>query len=225
MKVIKIILFICLAILLQACSSSQPKVHENTKEPVKVYNNWQKIKVPNVGTFAIPPTLELQKNIDDTTANSSRISDIEIGTKGYMTTVELTKYTKVSLTTFPSSKRDGESLTLLTPLNVINVDLKGFDEGARKSLQEKYAKYGEFNYNWWPSKIIHVNGIDCIYTHFVGNIPSLRTLPVEEHWYTFFNKSKIHVLKVAYWGKDSGYWTRGENNITNIVQTLDLINQ
>ena len=74
-----------------------------------------------------------------------------------MTTVELTKYTKVSLTTFPSSKRDGESLTLLTPLNVINVDLKGFDEGARKSLQEKYAKYGEFNYNWWPSKIIHVD--------------------------------------------------------------------
>ena len=225
MKVIKIFLFICFAIILQACSSSQPKSHENTKEPVKVYNNWQKIIIPDVGTFALPPTLELGKNTNEATPNSAGISYIEAGTKGYMTTVELTKYTKVSLATFPLSKAEGGALTLLTPLNVTNVDLKGFDEGAQKALQENYAKYGELNYRWWPSKIIHVNGVDCVYTHFVRSIPSLKTLPVEEHWYTFFNRGKMHVLKVAYWERDANYWTKGENNLINIVQTLNLINQ
>ena len=225
MKVIKIFLLVCFAIILQACSSSQPKSHENTKEPVKVYSNWQKIIVPNVGTLSIPPTLELRKNTNEATSNSAEISYIEAGTKGYMTTVELTKYTKVSLATFPLSKTEGGDLKLLTPLNITNVDLKGFDEGTQKALQENYAKYGELNYRWWPSKIIHVNGVDCIYTHFVRNIPSLRTPPAEEHWYTFFNKGKMHVLKVAYWERDANYWAQGENNLMNIVQTLDLINQ
>ena len=225
MKVIKVFLFICFAIILQACSSSQPKAQENTKKPVKVYNNWQKIVVPNIGTFEIPPTLELSKNTNNATSNSTENSYIEAGTKDYMTTVELTKYTKVSLATIPLSKEEGQSLTLLTPLNITNVNLKGFDEGTQKALQESYAKYGELNYRWWPSKIIHVNGVDCIYTHFVRSIPSLKTLPVEEHWYTFFNRGKMHVLKVAYWERDVNYWTQGENNLINIVQTLDLINQ
>ncbi|NLH46524.1 MAG: hypothetical protein GX451_10450 [Acholeplasmataceae bacterium] len=228
MKVIKIFLLVCFAIILQACSSSQPKSHENTKEPVKVYSNWQRVTVPNVGTFSIPPALEVRDFDSDITnevkSNSDVISYIQAGTKGFMTTLEY-KYTRVSLITLPLSKGDGPLLTLLTPLNIANVDLKGFDEGTQKALQENYAKYGELNYRWWPSKIIHVNGVDCIYTHFVRNIPSLRTPPAEEHWYTFFNKGKMHVLKVAYWERDANYWAQGENNLMNIVQTLDLINQ
>ena len=228
MKVIKILLFLCFAIILQACSSSQPKAHENKKEPVKVYSNWQRVTVPNVGTFSIPPALEVRDFDSDITnevkSNSDVISYIQAGTKGFMTTLEY-KYTKVSLITLPLSKGDGPLLTLLTPLNITNVDLKGFDEGALASLQEGYAKYGGINYRWWPSKIIKVNGIDCIYTHFVGNVPSLKTPPVEEHYYTFFNRDRTHLLRVAYCEKDADYWTQGENNLINIVQTLDLINQ
>ena len=97
MKVIKILLFLCFAIILQACSSSQPKAHENKKEPVKVYSNWQRVTVPNVGTFSIPPALEVRDFDSDITnevkSNSDVISYIAAGTKGYMTTLESTKYT------------------------------------------------------------------------------------------------------------------------------------
>ena len=229
MKVIKIFLLVCFAIILQACSSSPPKAHENTKKTVKIYSSWQRVTVPNVGTFSIPSTLEVREFDSDVAneaiSNSDVISYIQAGTKGYMTTAELTKYTKVSLITLPLSKTNEPLLTLLTPLNITNVDLKGFDEGAIASLQESYAKYGGINYRWWPSEIIYVNGINCIYTHFVINVPALKTLPVEEHCYTFFNKDRMHILRVAYWERDADYWTQGENNLKNIVQTLDLINQ
>ena len=225
MKVIRIFLLICLAIILQACSLFQSKSYEKTKEPVKVYDNWQKIVVPNIGTFAIPPTLEPEseehkKKRENNPAYSipTTLSYIEAGNKGYsvMEFEAPTKFARVYLLTVPASK-EGKPLTLRTSIvDGVNINLKDFDA----------VRYGKDDViKNWPSKILHVNGIDSIYSHYVKKHPALHMQPVEIHEYAFYNNSKMHLLAIQYLEEDDAYWQSEPDNITKIVQTLDLINQ
>lgn len=225
MKVIKIFFFICLAIILQACSLLQPKPYGNTKEPVKVYDNWQKIIVPNIGTFAIPPTLEIEseehkKKRENNPAYSmpTNLSYIEAGNKGYsdMESWTPTKFARVYLLTVPASK-EGKPLTLRTSIvDGVNINLKDFDS----------VRFGNEDVNKkWPSKVLHVSGIDCIYSHYVKKQPALNMQLVETHEYAFYNNSKMHLLTIQYLEEDDAYWQSEPNNLTNIVQTLDLIIQ
>jgi len=192
----------------------------------KLQNGWEKITIENIGSFDIPPTMELQSSEYRRRKEELSIEDtspfqIIVQQKGLndFTIEGASKYARIMFKTEQGS-RDTE-LTL-------DFDIKQFDAADIMELNNIFVAqitsesvgFDAKILEWYPIKIEKINGMSCIHTSYKRQLNN--NIPVIVHDYHFFNYYYDHTLMLSYRESEKHLW---EKDFITILKSLRIKNK
>lgn len=187
---------------------------------------WQRIYVKDVGSFDLPPSMELQKGkykkfVDKIKhINGIDASQVTAQQKGLNSLDEKSfdKYARVMLeTTFGSN---GDFLRL--DFNVIDYtqsDIKSLDLVYKDQLTQSFEGTGLKLVEWYPLVVEKVNGMSCIHLSYKRRLHEKPVVMV--HMYIFFNNDRSHTLILSYRLSEEKYW---KSDLVKVLKSFRITN-
>jgi hypothetical protein len=216
-KILFIIIFLYYSInLLDAQSAPLPKLNDN----------WERIIIENVGSFDIPPTMELQdgpyklfKNMLINTLKMNQLTfQIVIQQKGLnnFSNDGFSRYARVMFKTETGSK-DNELILNMDISQFSKDDISGLNDMYKGATQLEFSSTGMKLLVWYPLKVERINGMSCIHISYKRQIGNNQ--PVIVHNYHFFNYDYDHSFILSYREIEKEYW---ENDFKIILNSLRI---
>lgn len=202
----------------KAAADTTIKINKNLPKisdykDVKKYNNWTQAVMEGVGSFQIPPTMEVGE-ITEAGNNEVRMLVAKQKRRRDSNIDSLKTFAHISLMDI---KLDSELVPRLgSKLNMTQDELNAWEKDVLNSLNELEGKNQLFKFsNFQKLKIINVNGIDCIYYYYERSRNKINV-------YMFFNKDTMQEFKVEYRIADANIWEAEGQDIRNVIYTLQL---
>jgi hypothetical protein len=176
-----------------------------------VPTGWEKIYIKNIGSFDLPPTMEVQKGkykefvneikkikgFDATQLTAQQKGLNEFSKEGFE------KYARVMIeTTFGSVgefEKLNSSITQYTQADILDLS-----STYKQQIQQTILGTGVKLIEWYPLKIEKVNGMFCIHISYRRQLQDNPLVLV--HMYIFHNNDRIHTFTLSYRLSEVDYW-------------------
>ncbi|GHT43817.1 hypothetical protein FACS189438_1730 [Bacteroidia bacterium] len=173
---------------------------------------WERIYMKNVGSFDLPPTMEVQQGkykeyMDNTrrirgydapqlVAQQKGLNEFEKG--------GVERYARVILNTqYLSESVEGIYFDIFS---YTQEDISQLNALYKQQTQQDFAGTNFKIITWYPLKLEKINGMSCIhysYMRQMGNQPFVLV-----HGYDFLNKDRVHILMLSYRLSETEYWKK-----------------
>jgi hypothetical protein len=192
-----------------------------------VASNWERISVKDLGSFDLPPTMEVQ-------SDKYRVFFDKVNKLRYYDTPQLTaqpigvndlvkegleKYARVMIETDIGKFGDFEKLnfniTEYTQADIAEMNNE-FKQNIRQNLQQVNIKIIE----WYPIKFETINGMSCIHISYKRQLNSNPHVLV--HMYYFPNYDRMHTLTLSYRLSEVDYWKSDFAKILNSFRITNI---
>jgi len=224
MKRYFIFIFLISFSILSGCGS---KSVGETKT-VHSYNGWTIVKVGEIATFQIPPTMEVQSdayrqkagdlgivvNNENIVCQQKGLNQQEPGPSNKM------QYARVLFVTTPMQPAGPD---YGQPLGISSKDLKNLETLLKQSIIQDESKVAGNRIkflHWLPLAVVKINGIECLHISYERQLQSNPVVKVDN--YKFFNKDKIHNFTISSRISEKNIWHAQGQDIDNIVNTLRI---
>ena len=240
MKIRQWCMLLLACLLLAGCSGKETA----PKMQVANYKNWVNVKVDNTATFQIPPTMEIQSDIyrkkaleavkndqakfaslQKRQAIQTKIGNIVCQQKGLNeqgpAQIDKQKYARVIFKTLPLGGSE-KVPTYGQPLGLSAKQIKEYGEITKNGIIEGEKAMGRNAkfFNWMPMKSEIINGVECLHIAYERQIDSQPAVKFDV--YSFFNKDRVHTLSIAYRLTEQEFWHAKDNDLNNIINTLQI---
>lgn len=179
--------------------------------PPQLTTGWERIYIKNVGSFDLPPTMEVQKGkykefndeirkikgFDATQITAQQKGLNEFGKEGFA------KYARVMLETTFGSIGDFEKLNFNIS-EYTQADIAELNTIYKQQLQQSFYGTGLKLIEWYPLKLEKVNGMSCIHISYKRQLQDKPYVLV--HIYYFHNNDRMHNLTLSYRLSEADYW-------------------
>lgn len=195
------------------------------------YKRWQTINVPNVCTFQIPPTMEIQAGsykamMDSLNTDFGWGKNEMVAQQKGLNNMEKAQalYARVIVNANPIDS-DSNSLRLGDTLQFSKSDLMEIERILKDVLVEGFRlqkqKTGETIrlVNWRGTKVVSINNIDCVLTTYTRQLENNPIVVV--YAYAFFNNTVTNNVTISYREKDKSIWETDLNQ--KIIKTFNFV--
>lgn len=196
---------IILSAFLINCSFGQ------TSPPPPLPAGWERIYIKNVGSFDLPPTMEVQKGkykefvdeikkikgFDASQLTAQQKGLNEFGKEGFE------KYARVMVETTFGSPGDFEKFNF-NIAEITQADISELNKIYKDQIQQSFLGTGLKLIEWYPLKVEKVNGVSCIHISYKRQLQDKPFVLV--HIYYFHNNDRMHNLTLSYRLSEADYW-------------------
>lgn len=195
------------------------------------FSNWQTIIVPGICTFQIPPTMEIQdgeykqfmENYYKTYSNRSYAGVVVAQQKGLnnFNKIASKHYARVIAECIPAANGNGPKLgtKLVLPKTFFNDYDRIMQQRLESEKRDSLAAGAIFNViALWPSKVVNINGVDCLLTVYKRSINNAA--PAIVHVYNFLNYDCTHFIQISYRTTESQLW---QKDLDAIIYTFEFV--
>ena len=197
-----------------------------TLPPPTVPAGWERIYIKNVGSFDLPPTMEVQKGkykefndeirkikgFDATQVTAQQKGLNEFGKEGFE------KYARVMIETTLGSPGDFEKLNFNTT-QYSQADILDLNTTYKQQIQQSFLGTGLKLIEWYPLKIEKVNGMSCIHISYKRQLQDKPLVLV--HMYIFHNNDRMHTFTLSYRISEVDYW---KSDYATILKSFRITN-
>lgn len=188
---------------------------------------WQTVSIPEICTFQIPPTMEIQKGNYKQGNEKFQKEILEISITPDRVVVQqkglnsfdpqaLKRYSRVIVETARGQHGDYE--TLYTPLIAPEGELIDIDAVLKQQIQQSATQSAAKGMkleilSWQPTKIVRVNGIDALktsYSRSMNNGP-----PTVVNIYMIQNNDYMHRITISYRLAEKSLWATDLMKVIN----------
>lgn len=187
--------------------------------------DWQRIKIENVGTIDIPPTMEVQsgeykewsEGVREKFKFKSSVPQLVIQQRGLNESRKeaLNRYARITVETEYGSAGDYPKLNFDTAaeqgeVNNLNLTFKN-------QIIQNLSGIGNKLITWYPLKLDNINGMSCMHLNFIrqrGDNPHVLV-----HTYIFPNYDRIHRLTFSYRVNEQDIW---KEDFIRILQSFRI---
>ena len=207
---------------------------------MNVYANnatWQNVSIPNVCTFKIPDTMEiqagkykiisdgLQKEIFELPVDSTRVIAQQKGLNKYSKEAFKEKnYARVMIETDYGQNGDYENIR--TPLTATAFELNELSMLYRDEIVKVFTQLsakGKIKQKllaWYPLKIVNINGISMIKVSYQRSVNNAK--PVLVNIYVVNNNDRLHRITVSYKIENAVNY---KNDLDKVIETFTFVQQ
>jgi len=209
-------------------SSTKPISYSNPSPttPSIVQEGWQTIYIKDVGSFDIPPTMEIKDN--NYTSYYDEIKKVKVydeiklvaQQKGLNNNSKegFEKYARVIVTNLKSPLGEMESLYF---------DFSTFTESEMTEIDNVYKLQSEQELKmidmkmieWYPAKFEKINGMSSLHISYKRQMKDQPFVIV--HMYIFHNKDLIPQLTLSYRQSEEYYW---KSDFEKILKSFKITN-
>lgn len=179
--------------------------------PPPLLTGWERIYIKNVGSFDLPPTMEVQKGkyrefvdeikkikgFDASQLTAQQKGLNEFGKEGFE------KYARVMVETTFGSPGDFEKFNF-NFTEITQADIAELNTIYKQQIQQSFLGTGLKLIEWYPLKIEKVNGVSCIHINYKRQLQDKPFVLV--HIYYFHNNDRMHYLTLSYRLSEADYW-------------------
>ena len=197
-----------------------------TLPPPTVPIGWERIYIKNVGSFDLPPTMEVQKGkykefvdeikkikgFDATQLTAQQKGLNEFGKEGFE------KYARVMVETTFGSVGDFEKLNF-NIATYTQADISELNTTYKQQIQQSFIGTGLKLIEWYPLKLEKVNGMSCIHISYKRQLQDKPFVLV--HIYYFHNNDRMHSLTLSYRLSEVDYW---KSDYATILKSFRITN-
>lgn len=189
-------------------------------------SGWQRIYIKNVGSFDLPPTMEVQKGkykefvdeikkikgFDASQLVAQQKGLNEFGKEGFE------KYARVMVETTLGSFGDYEKLNFNIS-EYTQTDINELNKMFKQETQNSFYGTGLKLIEWYPLKIERVNGMSCIHISYKRQLQDKPFVLV--HMYVFHNNDRMHTFTLSYRLSEATYW---QTDYVTILKSFKITN-
>ncbi len=183
-------------------SSTQPLV-----------SGWERIYIKDMGSFDIPPTMEIQKgNYREYLDHINKVKGFDVNhitaqQKGLneMSNSGFQKYARIIFETSIGKAGDYGDLNFDIS-QVSEADLDEVNHFFKTQIIESLSLIGNKLIKWNPVKFKKINNMTCINLSYIRQLKDGPHVMVEI--YNFHNNDRIHTLTLSYRIEESDYWKK-----------------
>ena len=171
---------------------------------------WQRIYVKNVGSFDLPPTMEIQNGkykefvdqvkkiqVYDAAQITAQQKGLNEGnSKGFE------KYARVMIETQIGKAGDFGKINF--DLTEFQTQINELNSGFKQQIQQSFSGTGQKLIEWYPLKVEKINGMSCI--HICYKRQQNNNPIVFVNAYFFDNFDRNHIFTLSYRVSESEYW-------------------
>ena len=202
-KILKIVTTLLCAMHICLAQTSQPLPPLQT--------GWKRIYIKNVGSFDIPPTMEVQsgkyreyvdemkkiKGFDAAQLTAQQKGLNQFSNEGYE------RYARVIVETTIGSIGDFDKLNF-NIAEYSQTDINEMNAASRQQIQQSFRGTGIQLIEWYPIKIEKVNGMSCFHISYKRQFQDQPIVFV--HMYGFQNNDRMHKFTLSYRITEADYW-------------------
>lgn len=196
------------------------------------HKDWETVSIPGVCTFQIPPTMEIQKGTFKVLSDKylKKILEIEsspdnvvVQPKGLNDFDEssVKGYSRIMIGT--SRDQVGDYVNLNDPVVVSAEGLEEINTQAKTQLEATSASMASNGammkiLTWYPTKIVRVNGVDCIlisYRRTMNDGP-----PALVKTYMIQNNDYLHTITTSFRESQRDVW---EKDIDGVMESFRFV--
>jgi len=189
-------------------------------------NGTEKIYIKNVGSFDLPPTMEIQAGNYKQMQNSVYklmeydVPQLVAQQKGLndFGKESFEKYARVMVETTIGSEGDFEKYNF----NISKIPQKDIIELNtiyKQQIQEAFLENGLKLIEWYPLKVEKVNGVSCIHISYKRQLQDRPFVLV--NIYYFHNNDRMHALTLSYRFSETDYW---KADFAKILKSFKITN-
>lgn len=179
--------------------------------PPELQPEWERIYVKDVGSFDLPPTMEIQKGkykelsndfkrerlIDEVDIVAQQKGLNEFGKEGYKRYARIMFDTDIDL--------PGTFYDLYFSINQFKMtEINELNSLYLQSTNDSFIGTGLKVIEWHPLKIEKINEMSCIHLSYIRQLNDNPLVLV--HIYMFHNNNMMHSLTMSYRLSESDYW-------------------
>lgn len=195
---------------------------------------WKTISIPEICTFRIPPTLEIQagnfkksndqllKDILEVTVTPNRVVAQQKGLNDG-DPVASRRYCRIIVDTEIGAK--GDNANLREPLKMSALELKLLDKTLKKQIQKDAANLVDSKglrfsiLSWEPLRIVRGDEFDAILTEYTRKMNDSQAVLVRK--YTIQNNDAMHRITISYTEAEKDQWAEDLNKVINTFKFTD----
>lgn len=197
-----------------------------TSFPSTPPTGWERIYIKDVGSFDLPPSMEIQKGqYKEFMVGSRKImglaaTQITAQPKGLneLNKNGLKKYARVMLETKTAPSGSFEKLNFKVSKYTPS-DIRELNSAFKQQLQESFIGTGLKLIQWYPLKLDAVNGMSCIHVSYKRQFQDKPLVLV--HMYYFQNYDRMHTLTLSYRISEASDW---KSDFARILQSFRITN-
>jgi hypothetical protein len=194
--------------------------------PPPLPTGWERIYIKNVGSFDLPPTMEVQKGkykefvdqikkikgFDASQLTAQQKGLNEFGKEGFE------KYARVMVETTFGSPGDFEKFNF-NLAEITQADIAELNTIYKQQIQQGFLGTGLKLIEWYPLKVEKVNGVSCIHISYKRQLQDKPFVLV--HIYYFHNNDRMHNLTLSYRLSEADYW---KSDFATILKSFRITN-
>jgi len=192
----------------------------------KLQDGWQRIYVKNLGSFDLPPTMEVQKGkykeyIDDLNKKRGYDANQLVAQQKGLNSFEnngFKKYARVMLETTIKSPGDYSKLDF-NILTISQSDIQELNITFKQQIEQGFIGSDLKLIEWYPLKIEKANGMSCLHIRYKRQLKNEPLVLVNT--YIFQNNDRMHTLTLSYRLSDVGFW---KVNYDSILKSFRITN-
>jgi len=198
------------------------------QEPIK---EWKRIKIKDVGTIDLSPKLEIQggkykelkleiiNELEKIWGFNYLDNKLILQPKGVndINETSTNKYCRIIVETTINAPNDYQKLNEKIVISAI--ELQEFNNEIKKQVEQNFMNTPLKVVEWYPAKIIEINGMPCFQTNFTRRLKDNPLVFVNT--YRFFNNDRIHSLTISYRISEKDYWS---STVENTLSSFRITN-
>jgi hypothetical protein len=187
---------------------------------------WERVFLKNVGSFDIPPTLEVQKGKYKEYADERKniqgydASQLVAQTKGLNDFVKegVEKYARVLMSTTIGAPGDYENLNF-NQTTYTQSDITELNKLYKQQILESFSGNNLNLIEWYPLKLEKVNGMSCIHISYKRQLQDKPFVLVNT--FIFHNYDRMHSITLSYRLSEENYW---KSDFASILKSFRISN-
>jgi len=216
-----------LVLLFILASTSFYTTTEGQSSPLDpVSPGWNSVYIKDVGSFDLPPTLEIQGGdfrtlmIEGNRRLGVDASQVTAQPKGLNDFAQqgLQKYARVILRTSQSTPGDFEKLDF-KPSSYSASEISEINTLYKNNMKNQLSKIQMKLLYWHPLKIEIINGMTCLHTSYRRQLKDQPIVQVDT--YIFHNYDRMHMLTLSYRISESSHW---KSDFSKILASFRITN-
>lgn len=197
-----------------------------TLPPPTLSTGWERVYIKNVGSFDLPPTMEIQKGkykefvdeikkikgFDASQLTAQQKGLNEFGKEGFE------KYARVMVETTLGAVGDFEKLNF-NITQYTQADILDLSSTYKQQIQQSFLGTGLKLIEWYPLKIEKVNGMSCIHISYRRQLQDKPLVLV--HMYIFHNNDRMHTFTLSYRISEVDFW---KSDYATVLKSFRITN-
>ncbi len=201
-----------------------------TYDPAR-YTSWETVSVPDICTFQIPPSMELQagkyramadqirSQVLEVTDSANRVIAQQKGLNA-LDPMARSRYARIIVETEEGS--GGDYPILGEPLSLSRTELSEMDSEMKAGVQQEMAQSAAKGFpvelrSWDGTRVVRVNGVDGLLTEYTRSVK--QAPPVFARIYMFMNNDRMHRVSVSYRMSESNLWA---DDLDKVITTFQF---